>query len=56
MNGWRVMSTELHTGDAVAVIGFYPRSRRARRRAESVAQTLRTVGLNGWVEEEGEAS
>jgi hypothetical protein len=50
------MSNELHTGDAVAIIGFYPRNRRARRRAESVAQTLRFLGLNGWVEEDGEAS
>lgn len=49
--GYEAVVRELHTGRLVRVIGFYPRTRMQRRRANDVVDMLRAVGLDGYVDE-----
>ena len=49
--GYEVVTSELHTGNPVRIIGFYPRRRRQRSRALGVVEMLHAAHLPGWVEE-----
>lgn len=51
--GYEVVTSELHTGNPVRIIGFYPRTRKQRSRALGVVELLHAAHLPGWVDEVG---